>query len=69
MYTFLLQLCLFGLAMAEETVSAAGHGDAWKFGTGGGIIGFIVLILDVIVWSTCAPSLSPPDLVCMRIEG
>lgn len=26
--------------------------NAANFGTGGGIIGFIVLVLDILVWST-----------------
>lgn len=43
-----LQFSLLSFAMAEETVSATGHGNAWKYGSGGGVIGFIVLILDII---------------------
>jgi hypothetical protein len=30
----------------------------WQAGTGGGIIGFIVLVLDIIAWSK---SLHPPQ--------
>lgn len=52
-----LQFSLFSLlslsfAMAEETLSTSTHGNAWKYGSGGGIIGFIILILDIIVFST-----------------
>jgi len=38
------------LALAAP-ITTTGHGDAWQYGTGGGIIGFIVLILDVMVIS------------------
>jgi hypothetical protein len=51
-----LQLCLASLAFAapivDETVSAKTAGNTWQYGTGGGIIGFIILILDIMVWST-----------------
>jgi hypothetical protein len=63
--SFFLQLCLATLAfaapVANEAVSVAGHGDAWQYGTGGGIIGFIVLILDILVFSkSMASSPTPP---------
>ncbi len=44
-------LCLLSSAVAEETLSTTAYGDAWKYGTSGGIIGFIVLILDILVFS------------------
>jgi hypothetical protein len=47
----LLQLLLFTLAEASP-LKAESHGNALNFGIGGGILGFIVLILDIIVWST-----------------
>lgn len=50
--SMILQFALISLVMAEETLSTSSHGDAWKFGTGGGVIGFIVLILDIMAWST-----------------
>ena len=53
--SLLLNFSLLSLAMAEETLTTQGHGDAWKFGTGGGVIGFIVLILDIMVWSKSFP--------------
>ena len=56
--SMLLQLFLISLAMAApivDEVSAQGHGNAWQFGAGGGIIGFIVLILDIIVFSKLLP--------------
>jgi hypothetical protein len=46
--------------MAEEIVTAMNdhhhHGNAWKFGTGGGLLGFVVLILDILVFSMWLPS-------------
>lgn len=54
-YTFLLQLCLAALAFAApvaQEISANTIDNSWQYGTGGGIIGFIVLILDIIVFST-----------------
>jgi hypothetical protein len=47
----LLQLLLFTLTEASP-LKAESHGNALNFGIGGGILGFIVLILDIIVWST-----------------
>lgn len=47
----LLQLSLFSFALAEETLVAATHGNTWQYGAGGGVLGFIVLILDIIVFS------------------
>ncbi|EXL41287.1 hypothetical protein FOCG_16100 [Fusarium oxysporum f. sp. radicis-lycopersici 26381] len=47
-----LQLWLATLAIAapiadEVTVTGA---EPWHYGTGGGIIGFIILVLDILVW-------------------
>ncbi|KLU86322.1 hypothetical protein MAPG_05336 [Magnaporthiopsis poae ATCC 64411] len=51
--TLFAQLWLALLAsaapLAEDVVTATGHGNAWQYGTGGGILGLIVLILDIIV--------------------
>ena len=50
--SFISQLFLAALAFAapidKGTVSATGN--AWQYGTGGGILGLIVLILDIIVF-------------------
>lgn len=57
-YTFLLQLCLAALAFAApvaQEISTSTIDNSWQYGTGGGIIGFIVLILDIIVFSTSTP--------------
>ncbi|KAK0376193.1 hypothetical protein CLIM01_06459 [Colletotrichum limetticola] len=51
---FLLQLCFALLAVAapasDPAVGTAAHGNTWQYGTGGGILGFIVLVLDIIVF-------------------
>ena len=53
-----LQLWMAFLAVAapvaEQAVTAPHHGNAWQYGTGGGIIGLIVLVLDIIVFSMSA---------------
>ena len=54
-FSFLLQLCMAAFVAAapidaDETMTTAGV-TPWQYGTGGGIIGLIVLILDIIVWS------------------
>lgn len=51
--TLLMSFALFGVAFAEDIV-AKGHGDAWQYGTGGGVVGLIVLILDIIVFCMIA---------------
>lgn len=53
-FHILLQLCLASLAFAApvaQDVTASTAGNSWQYGTGGGVIGFIVLILDIIVFS------------------
>lgn len=45
----LLQLSLFMLAEAAPITTQAAK--PWQAGTGGGIVGFIVLVLDIIAWS------------------
>ncbi|KAL1655846.1 hypothetical protein SLS61_001407 [Didymella pomorum] len=46
--TALLQLSVFLLVEAAPvTVQSA---KPWQAGTGGGIVGFIVLVLDIIAW-------------------
>ncbi|WQF86820.1 Putative cardiolipin synthase [Colletotrichum destructivum] len=51
---FLLQLCFAMLAVAapasDPTVAATAYGNTWQYGTGGGILGFVVLVLDIIVF-------------------
>ncbi|KAF8859465.1 hypothetical protein BDZ45DRAFT_673226 [Acephala macrosclerotiorum] len=47
--------------MAEETLTTTAHGNSWKYGTGGGVLGFIVLILDIMVWMEVLKSNRPPS--------
>lgn len=54
-------LSLASFAMAEETLAASGHGNALKYGSGGGIVGFIVLILDIIVFMEVLKSNRAPS--------
>jgi len=53
---------MLGFAVAEEMVGIEGHnhGNAWQYGAGGGVVGFIVLILDIIVWIEVLKSNRPP---------
>lgn len=57
------QLCLAALVaaapIADETMTVT-KATPWQYGTGGGIIGFIVLVLDIIVFSSFSPQ--PPCL-------
>lgn len=45
-----LQLWLATLAFAAPAVKTEGL-EPWHYGTGGGIVGFVVLVMDIIVWS------------------
>lgn len=47
--SFLLQFSLFTLALGAPTGDFTVQETAWQYGTGGGIIGLIVLVLDIIV--------------------
>jgi hypothetical protein len=49
----LLQLSFFMLAEAAPV--SAMSAKPWQAGTGGGIVGFIVLVLDIIAWSKSPP--------------
>ncbi|EMR62481.1 hypothetical protein UCREL1_10583 [Eutypa lata UCREL1] len=57
------QLCLAALVaaapIADETMTAT-KATPWQYGTGGGIIGFIVLVLDIIVFIEVLKSNRPP---------
>ncbi|PQE11084.1 Cardiolipin synthase protein [Rutstroemia sp. NJR-2017a BVV2] len=59
--SLLLQFLLFTLAVAAPIVETTGHGNAWKYGSGGGVVGFIVLILDIIVFIEVLKSNRPPS--------
>ncbi|PQE21081.1 Cardiolipin synthase protein [Rutstroemia sp. NJR-2017a WRK4] len=59
--SLLLQLFFTIAVAAAPIVEATGHGNAWKYGSGGGVIGFIVLILDIIVFIEVLKSNRPPS--------
>ncbi|KAK3348725.1 hypothetical protein B0T25DRAFT_458283 [Lasiosphaeria hispida] len=59
---FVAQLCMASLALAApiaETTTTAGN--AWQYGTGGGVLGLLVLILDIIVFLEVIKSNRPPS--------
>jgi hypothetical protein len=68
----LLQLSFFMLAEAAPV--SAMSAKPWQAGTGGGIVGFIVLVLDIIAWSKSmllSPIYSCPfgKFVCFEAEA
>ncbi|KAF2737772.1 hypothetical protein EJ04DRAFT_561201 [Polyplosphaeria fusca] len=48
--SLLLQFSLFSLAFAAPSGKVSIQDTALSGGIGGGVIGFIVLVLDIIVW-------------------
>ncbi|TKA30205.1 hypothetical protein B0A54_15399 [Friedmanniomyces endolithicus] len=52
--TILLNLCLAALTLAAPLANdkLTTMGNAEQMGAGGGVLGFAVLILDILVWST-----------------
>lgn len=54
-----LLLATFASALPTGDVTASTAGNSWQYGTGGGILGLIVLVLDIIVFGTSTP---PPSL-------
>lgn len=66
--TLLLQALIFAPAALAAPLSDPTftiQDNAWKFGTGGGIIGLIVLVMDVIVFCMFQPlpHLSPRSTI------
>lgn len=55
---FILQLCLASVGLAAP-VSTEALSNSWQYGTGGGLLGLIVLILDVIVFGACSLETRP----------
>lgn len=47
--SFLLQFSFFALALGAPVGDVSIQSNAWQYGTGGGIVGLIVLVLDIIV--------------------
>ena len=48
MFNLFLQLCLAALCSAAPITA---QDATTQYGAGGGVIGFIVLVLDILVWS------------------
>jgi hypothetical protein len=53
MFNLFLQLCLaavcYAAPIADETFSTMD--STTQYGAGGGVVGFVVLVLDILVWS------------------
>lgn len=60
MYQNTLSLVLLTLASMAAAAPVKAQSNTWQYGTGGGIVGLIVFILDIIVIGEypCHPSLS-----------
>jgi hypothetical protein len=54
----LLELSFF--ALAEAAPMSVQSAKPWQAGTGGGIVGFIVLVLDIIAWSKFPHDVAAP---------
>ena len=51
LFNLFVQLCLASFVFAAPAADVQTIDNAWSYGTGGGIIGLIVLVLDIIVFS------------------
>jgi hypothetical protein len=51
----LLAAIAFAAPLADKDLSALEMNPGQQYGTGGGVLGFIVLVLDIIVWSKRKP--------------
>lgn len=59
---FFLAMLAYAAPIADEISTKAT--EPWQYGTGGGIVGFIVLVLDILVWSKfCSLPLPLPLLL------
>jgi hypothetical protein len=59
LYTFLLMLASL---VAAAPIEAQVSGNTWGYASGGGVVGFIVLVLDIIVFSKPSlPSMPSPN--------
>ncbi|PBP22982.1 hypothetical protein BUE80_DR006110 [Diplocarpon rosae] len=52
-------LLLAASAIAQPISTEAVQENAWKYGTGGGVVGFLVLILDIMVFMEVLKSNRP----------
>jgi hypothetical protein len=69
MFNLFLQLCLAALCSAAPITA---QDATTQYGAGGGVIGFIVLVLDILVWSksySCTPSATRKSLTSSRSRG
>ncbi|KAL1582969.1 hypothetical protein WHR41_08245 [Cladosporium halotolerans] len=57
MFNLLLQICLAALCHAAPLSTTSSN--ATQYGTGGGIVGFIILVLDILVWIEVLKSSRP----------
>lgn len=62
----LLPLLTFAAPLTTSSDELHITDNAANYGTGGGILGFIVLVLDILVWSTPlpVPSAARPGVLC-----
>ncbi|KAL2262399.1 hypothetical protein VTK26DRAFT_1448 [Humicola hyalothermophila] len=62
LWAVILQLCLatLGLAAPVSDASVEALSNSWQYGTGGGLLGLVVLILDIIVFIEVLKSSRPP---------
>ncbi|KAK3070197.1 hypothetical protein LTR53_000908 [Teratosphaeriaceae sp. CCFEE 6253] len=63
MFAIFLQLCLAALTFAAPLASdkMSTMGNSQQMGAGGGVVGFAVLILDILVWIEVIKSTRPPS--------
>ncbi|KAK3638890.1 hypothetical protein LTR56_012803 [Elasticomyces elasticus] len=61
MFALFLQLALAALTFAAPINEITTMGSSQQYGAGGGVVGFIILILDIIVWIEVLKSTRPPS--------
>jgi hypothetical protein len=69
LFNTFLQLCLAALTFAAPIADEISiqKDNAWQYGTGGGILGFIILIIDIIVWGECGRILQVDHIADPRV--
>ncbi|KAK7189584.1 hypothetical protein DPSP01_001578 [Paraphaeosphaeria sporulosa] len=61
MFQFVLAALLqLSLGLLVEAAPVTAQGTSWQGPTGGGVVGFIVLVLDIIAWVEIVKSNRPP---------
>lgn len=61
--TLAIFLSLLSFALAAPVSATTTTQNAWQYGAGGGVVGFIVLILDIIAIRM------PPSLLPLKLSG